>query len=206
MFEKFKLSRGILILFMVMLIVCACSGRRWLHRTTPTVSHDHGENLIHSHLHRHDEMQRHDHFHPGLQAVSHTHEHQHGHAHSSETNELAAKEKKGLVEVGHVHNKSLTTFWVEPSIQELKCRLRFLSEADGTIGIARLDSDSFVAESFLELKPQQKLFFSKENELYVASLSQDLARDHRTTFVIRDLAIQGSVFDVKFTLPFCSDD
>ena len=63
-------------------------------------SHDHGENLVHSHEHSHRGALGHDHDHPDMSDVTHSHSHSHGHFHQTAT---AIEPVGKLFEVGHIH-------------------------------------------------------------------------------------------------------
>ena len=211
--NKFPLySRPALILSAILLIVLFVGLRSlWMRGTKLAADHDHGGNLVHSHMHTHAGAQRHDHSHWGVQNVTHAHPHQHGHSHSVlleavEAEGLTNERKPGLIEIGHVHAENLQVFYVAPDVEGSKCNLSFFVESGGKLIAVKPDSDSFVGQAYLELKPLGKLVFSKQDEHYVAALPQDTVSYHQTTIVIPALAIDGNSFDLKFQLPSPTDD
>ena len=211
--KRFSLySWPVLFLSAILLVVVCVSLRSlWMRGTDLTAGHDHGENLNHTHVHTHDGAQRHDHSHWGIKNVTHAHPHQHGHSHSdsvnvAETNSLTDERKSVLLEVGHVHGEKLQVFWVAPDVQGSKCSLRFFIELDGQLETIETETDSFVGQSFFELKPLEKLVFSKHDDRYVATLCEDAFGHDQTTIVVPALAIAGNTFDLKFQLPSQAGD
>ena len=114
--------------------------------------------------------------------------------------------RTGLVEVGHIHDEYLQVIWVKPSFEDSKCSLSFFVESDGNWDTVKPESDTFVGEAFFELKPLGKLSFSKQDNDYSATLSEETIGYHQTTIVIPALAINGNTFDLKFQLPSHAED
>ena len=186
-----------LFLVITLIALSALSKRQSVDQTASIGTHDHGENPSHAHEHTHNSVWRHGHSHANLRNVTHDHSHTHGHNHMS----LTERGERNLIEIGHVHGNATITYLAELTAERRECRLGFFSASDGQHHKVQPDADKIIGEVFFELQPQGRIEFTREGEIFVAKLDDDMAGDGQTTFVIPELNMEGHFFDLRIQLP-----
>ena len=174
-------------------------GRYW-NRPDPYVqnSHDHGNNLVHSHEHSHLGALGHEHDHPDMADVTHSHSHEHGHFHQAAT---TIEPDGKLFEMGHIHGDDVTVYWVDASQDGLEVRLKFYADTGGEIETIDLHTDQLEGEAFVELKSQGPVVFTKQRDQFIASLPANTPTFQSISIVVGEIEIGEESFNLKFQLP-----